>query len=104
MVIGKLKAPVSSMMCEPVNSPLPFWAKMPANTGVASSARGLGRMAVTPVRTGPLPTTSAPSPEISVEKPTATPATSVMALNGPGVPSKRMPKARARCLPEGVVW
>ncbi|ESY24803.1 hypothetical protein X749_27135 [Mesorhizobium sp. LNJC391B00] len=45
---------------------MPFWLKTPANTGVASSANGRGRMAVTPVRTGPVPTSSRPSPEISV--------------------------------------
>ena len=57
-------------------------------------------MAVTPVRTGPLPTSSLPSPEISVVWPTSTPLTSVMALLGPGVPSKGTPRSRAR----GLVW
>src|SRR5690349_1704077 len=55
-----------------------------------------GKIAVTPVRTGPLPTTSAPSPAMSVRWPTSTPATSVIASSGPGVPSKGMPRARAR--------
>ena len=40
-------------------------------------------MTVTPVRTGPSPTTSEPSPRISVVVPTATPSTSVIALPGP---------------------
>ena len=40
-------------------------------------------MAVTPVRTGPLPTSSGPSPMISVVCPTRTPATSVIALAAP---------------------
>src|SRR5215467_289703 len=55
-------------------------------------------MAVTPVRTGPLPTTSLPSPEMSVVCPTSTPFTSVMALNGPVVPSNGTPRSRARGL------
>ena len=53
-------------------------------------------MAVTPVRTGPWPTTSLPEPEMSVVWPTSTPFTSVMALLGPGVPSKGTPRSRAR--------
>ena len=48
------------------------------------------------VRTGPSPTFSLPEPEIKVAYPTWTPATSVMALNGPGVPSNGIPKSRAR--------
>ena len=55
-----------------------------------------GSTAVTPVRTGPLPTTSLPSPSMSVVCPTSTPCTSVMAFNGPGVPSNGMPRSRAR--------
>jgi len=55
-----------------------------------------GKIAVTPVRTGPLPTTRRPSPEISVLYPTSTPATSVIAFSGPGVPSKGTPRSRAR--------
>ena len=55
-----------------------------------------GRIAVTPVRTGPLPTTNRPSPEMSVLYPTSTPATSVMAFSGPGLPSKGIPRSRAR--------
>ena len=57
-----------------------------------------GRMAVTPVRTGPLPTFSVPSPEMSVAWPTSTPATSVIAFARPGVPSNGMPRSRARGL------
>src|SRR5579863_1328144 len=57
-------------------------------------------MAVTPVRTGPFPTTSLPSPEMSVVWPTSTPLTSVMALFGPGVPSNGTPRSRAR----GLDW
>src|ERR1700686_3089355 len=57
-------------------------------------------MAVTPVRTGPLPISSLPSLEMSVVWPTSTPLTSVMALLGPGVPSKGTPRSRAR----GLAW
>src|SRR5438046_8369379 len=53
---------------------------------------------VTPVRTGPLPTSSLPSPLISVVYPTSTPATSVIALNFPGVPSNGIPRSRARTI------
>src|SRR4029077_9582055 len=56
--------------------------------------------AVTPVRTGPMPTFSGPSPEIKVVWPTSTPFTSVIAFKAPGVPSKGTPRSRARCL----VW
>src|ERR1700730_15896727 len=57
-------------------------------------------MAVTPVRTGPFPICSLPSPEIRVVWPTSTPFTSVIALLAPGVPSKGTPRSRAR----GLVW
>src|ERR1019366_4872819 len=57
-------------------------------------------MAVTPVRTGPSPTFNFPLPEMSVVCPTSTPLTSVMALFGPGVPSKGTPRSRAR----GLAW
>ena len=46
---------------------------------------------------GPVPTTSGPSPEISVVWPTRTPATSVMALSGPGTPRPIVrPRSRKR--------
>jgi hypothetical protein len=48
------------------------------------------------VRTGPLPCTSGPSPLISVVVPTSTPATSVIALNGPGFPENGSPQSRPR--------
>src|ERR1700736_3999659 len=53
-------------------------------------------IAVTPVRTGPLPTTSLPSPRMIVVYPPSTPATSVIAFNGPVVPSNGTPRSRAR--------
>ena len=43
-----------------------------------------------------------PDPEIRVVWPTVTPATSVMALSGPGVPSKGTPRSRARGFPAGA--
>src|SRR5260221_8444170 len=46
---------------------------------------------------GPVPTTSGPSPSISVTCPTRTPGTSVIALRGPGRPRPMtMPRSRAR--------
>src|ERR1700716_2356223 len=44
-----------------------------------------GRMAVTPVRTGPIPGLSGPSPRMIVQWPTRTPSTSVIALYLPGL-------------------
>src|SRR5262249_57621728 len=84
---GPSSMPDSSIHVVPVISPLPLSENHDANTG-SSDLRPRGRIAVTPVRTGPLPTTSFPSPAISVACPTSTPATSVMALSRPGVPSK----------------
>jgi len=69
----------------PVISPLPLSVNHDANTGSAF-ALPRGWTIVTPVRTGPWPTTSLPLPEISVVWPTSTPATSVIASSGPGVP------------------
>ena len=83
----------------PVISPLPLSENQAANTGCfASFPRG--STAVTPVRTGPFPTTSVPLPEMSVVWPTVTLPTSVMALLGPGVPSNGTPRSRAR----GLDW
>src|SRR5215469_5468940 len=95
---GPSRKPDSSTQVVPVISPFPFCANHPAKTGFNMVSLPRGRMAVTPVRTGPWPTCSLPSPEISVVWPTVTPGTSVMALNGPGEPSKGMPRSRARGL------
>ncbi len=54
--------PASSIHRKPVISPLPLRLWQPAKTGVASPALPRGRIAVTPVRTGPSPTTKGPSP------------------------------------------
>src|SRR5262245_33400236 len=95
MKTGPSRNPASSIHVVPVISPLPFIENQPAKTW-SFDPLPRGRIAVTPVRTGPLPTFSAPSPEMSVVIPTSTPATSVIALSGPGVPSNGMPRSRAR--------
>src|SRR6476660_6525096 len=96
MSTGPSRKPDSSTQVVPVISPLPFCEYQPANDGLASVSCPRGRIAVTPVRTGPTPTLSAPAPSISVVWPTVTPATSVMALRGPGVPTNGTPRSRAR--------
>src|SRR6476620_474041 len=95
IMTGPSRNPESSTQCVPVISPLPFRLKIPAKTG-SSEFLPRGRIAVTPVLTGPIPTFSLPSPEISVVWPTSTPLTSVIALRVPGVPSNGTPKSRAR--------
>ena len=74
--------PDSRTHARPVISPLPFSRCDPANTG-ASPTSSHGTMTVTPVRTGPEPTTRGPSPSIKVACPTRTPSTSVMAFDVP---------------------
>src|SRR5208282_915305 len=101
IITGPSRKPDSSTQVVPVISPFPLSEYHPAKTG-SSIFLPRGRTAVTPVRTGPLPTTSFPSPEISVVWPTVTPATSVMALSGPGVPSKGTPRSRARGFAAGA--
>jgi hypothetical protein len=102
MSTGPSRKPPSSIQVVPVISPLPLSENQAAKTG--SELRfPRGRMAVTPVRTGPVPTRSRPAPEISVVCPTSSPATSVMAFSGPGVPSNGTPRSRARvCPPSGA--
>src|ERR1700674_1985053 len=96
IITGPSRKPDSSTHVVPVISPLPLSDHQPAKTGLFMESLPRGRTAVTPVRTGPLPTWSLPSPEMSVVWPTVTPQTSVMALSGPGVPAKGKPKTRAR--------
>ena len=98
-ITGPSRKPDSSIQCTPVNSPAPFKSKAPAKTGSSFVFRPRGTMAVTPVRTGPFPTSSFPSPRMIVLWPTATPATSVIALSGPGAPSNGIPRSRARGRP-----
>src|SRR4029077_16565835 len=69
IITGPERNPDSSTQVVPVISPLPFCEYQAANTGSLESFPR-GNTAVTPVRTGPLPTTSFPSPEMSVFWPT----------------------------------
>src|SRR5690349_2403035 len=102
IITGPSRKPDSSTQVVPVISPLPFSDHQLAKTGLLIESFPRGSTAVTPVRTGPLPTCSFPSPEISVVCPTVTPETSVMALSGPGVPSNGTPRSRARGLAGGL--
>src|ERR1041384_3979384 len=95
IITGPARNPDSSLQVVPVISPLPFSVNQPAITG-SPLVLPRGRIAVTPVRTGPCPTTNGPWPEMIVTCPTSTPATSVIALSGPGVPSNGTPRSRAR--------
>ncbi len=85
------------MTCvRPETSPAPFRTKPPAITrSTKMSSRGM--IAVTPVRTGPLPGSSGPSPSISVVWPTRTPAHVGDGVERPGgmVPSES-PRSRKR--------
>ena len=87
IAIGVVSIPDSRIHSSPVISPLPLSRWQPANTGSWASPGPRGMTTVTPVRTGPRPVTSGPSPSSSVVNPTRTPATSVIALNGPGRPA-----------------
>src|SRR6185503_4574760 len=91
IITGPARNPDSSSQVVPVISPLPLSVNQPPNTGSPFVAPR-GNTAVTPVRTGPWPTTSFPCPEMIVACPTVTPETSVMALIGPGVPSNGTPR------------
>ena len=94
IISGVSIMPRSSTQVVPVISPSPLSENHAANTGAGSSLPR-GQIAVTPVRTGPSPTTSGPLPRMMVACPTVTPDTSVMAFNGPGVPSNGTPRSRA---------
>src|SRR5258707_658973 len=65
IITGPHRNPDSSTQVVPVISPLPFIVNQPANTG-SSESLPRGKTAVTPVRTGPFPTTSLPLPATSV--------------------------------------
>jgi hypothetical protein len=95
IAIGPSRIPDSWSHVVPVISPLPFSVNQAPNTG-SLLALPRGWITVTPVRTGPFPTTSAPLPAMSVAWPTSTPRTSVIASCRPGVPSIGMPSSRAR--------
>src|SRR5260370_8754548 len=72
IITGPQRKPDSSTHVVPVISPLPFIVNQPANTG-SSAALPRGNTAVTPVLTGPLPTTRGPRPPPTVRSPTPTP-------------------------------
>jgi hypothetical protein len=94
---GVVSAPASRIHSSPVISPLPLNLWHPAKTGSSRADPSRGHTTVTPVRTGPSPTTSGPSPRMIVECPTLTPATSVIASFGPeGRTPISMPNSRAR--------
>ena len=76
-----VRRPASRIHSSPVSSPFPFSRWQPAKAGSAQGSSAPGTMTVTPVRTGPRPTSSGPSPSMSVVWPTRTPATSVIALS-----------------------
>src|SRR3984885_12679284 len=99
IITGPSRKPEDSTQVVPVISPLPLRVNQAAKTA-SLEVLPRGWMAVTPVRTGPLPTSSLPLPEMRVVWPTSTPLTSVMALLGPGAPSKGTPRSRAR----GLDW
>src|SRR5450759_341607 len=62
IIIGPSKNPDSSTQVVPVISPFPLRVYHPAKTG--SYFFPLGKIAVTPVRTGPFPTINLPSHDI----------------------------------------
>src|SRR5260221_5341174 len=95
IITGPARNPDSSSQVVPVISPLPLSVNQPPKTG-SPLAAPRGKIAVTPVRTGPWPTTSLPCPAMIVLCPTVTSATSVIAFKGPAVPSKGTPRSRAR--------
>ena len=71
IITGPSRKPDSSTQVVPVISPLPFSANQPANAKRSMEFFPRGRIAVTPVRTGPLPTMSLPWPLMSVVCPTS---------------------------------
>src|SRR5687767_2935536 len=85
IAIGPSRIPDSCSQVVPVISPLPLSVNQAPKTGSALDFPR-GCTTVTPVLTGPFPTTSFPLPEMSVVCPTSTPATSVIASSAPGVP------------------
>src|SRR3954464_8913775 len=102
MRIGTSTAPTSSVHVVPVISPFPLSAYHPEAHGTPTPSAPLGRIAVTPVRTGPVPVLNGPSPSTSVTYPTVRPGTSVTAFTGPGVPGSGMPRPRSRGRPSGA--
>src|SRR6478672_901274 len=92
---GPSSRPLSCTHVVPVISPLPFSVNHAAKTGSWFDLPR-GWTIVTPVLTGPCPTTRLPMPATSVVCPTSTPATSVIASTGPGTPPIGRFKSRSR--------
>jgi hypothetical protein len=97
IAIGPSSTPLSSSHVVPVISPLPFSVNHAPNTGSALPLPARVHHG-DPRAHRPRPTTSRPLPFTSVVWPTSTPATSVIASSGPGVPpiSALIPRSRAR--------
>src|SRR6266851_3492124 len=83
--IGVSISPHSMTWVIPDTSPAPLRTNPPPVIRSMKMFPWSGRMAVTPVRTGPLPGLSGPSPRMIVAWPTRTPSTSVIALYLPGL-------------------
>ena len=99
MQIGVVRNPDSRIHSRPVISPFPFSRCVPAKSGCPIDSSACGRIAVTPVRIGPLPRNSSPSPASSVSVATRTPLTSLIALRGPcGKRPIVIPRSEARSL------
>src|SRR3712207_2861295 len=94
---GVESTPAPRIHSRPVISPLPLRLWQPAKTGSSRVRPPRGETTVTPVLTGPSPTTRGPSPRATVECPTRTSPTSVIAFCVPGVrcPTST-PTSRAR--------
>src|SRR5262245_24528585 len=97
IAIGPSRNPLSRSTVVPFISPLPFSVNHAPKTG-SLLLLPRGCTIVTPVRTGPSPTFSRPSPDTSVVCPTSMPDTSVIASSAPGVPPMIAlnPRSRAR--------
>ena len=78
--IGVSIRPHSFICVRPETSPAPLRMKVDPTTRSRKTFPRLGRIAVTPVRTGPFPARSLPVPDTRVVCPTRTPGTSVIAL------------------------
>ena len=98
IMMGVSRNPDSVTQVVPVISPFPLRLYQLAKTGL--NFLPLGKTAVTPVRTGPLPITFFPLPEMMVQWPTSTPDTSVIALSVTGFPSNEFQIPCSRFLSE----
>ena len=98
--MGDSITPSSRICSNPTTFPTPLIVWTAARTFSRNRLPPWGRMTVTPVRTGPCPGRSGPSPAWSVTCPTRTPGTSVIALSRPTGNSPTInPASRARGRP-----